>query len=114
MFDNQVEHRIDQSNSLSNGVQLHNCQYEAIHISKLAGHEGSIFRISWSSNGSKLVSISDDRSARVWAVFTETMHSKKPADSFGLMLFGHSARVWDCCIFGSVSFTKCLNIAFLY
>lgn len=57
----QVEHRIDQSNSLSNGVQVPNCQYEVIHISKLAGHEGSIFRLSWSSNGSKLVSVSDDR-----------------------------------------------------
>lgn len=57
----QVEHRIDQCNSLSNGVQVPNCQYEVIHISKLAGHEGSIFRLSWSSNGSKLVSVSDDR-----------------------------------------------------
>ncbi|PRQ45090.1 putative transcription factor WD40-like family [Rosa chinensis] len=101
----QVEQHFDQSNSLSNGVQLHNCQYEAIHISKLAGHEGSIFRISWSSDGSKLVSVSDDRSARVWAVCTETMHSNKPADSIGLMLFGHSARVWDCCIFGSLIVT---------
>nr|XP_011467078.1 PREDICTED: uncharacterized protein LOC101298466 [Fragaria vesca subsp. vesca] len=101
----QVEHRIDQSNSLSNGVQLPNCQYEVIHISKLAGHEGSIFRLSWSSNGSKLVSVSDDRSARVWAVCTETKHSKKPADSIELMLFGHSARVWDCCILGSLIVT---------
>lgn len=35
--------------------------YEALHICRLVGHEGSIFRIAWSSDGSKLVSVSDDR-----------------------------------------------------
>lgn len=45
----------------SNGIPFHHLQYEAIHISRLVGHEGSIFRITWSSDGSKLVSVSDDR-----------------------------------------------------
>lgn len=35
--------------------------YKAAHICKLVGHEGSIFRIAWSSDGSKLISVSDDR-----------------------------------------------------
>ncbi|XP_055818010.1 uncharacterized protein LOC129887079 isoform X2 [Solanum dulcamara] len=38
-------------------------QYEAINICKLTGHEGSIFRLAWSADGLKLVSVSDDRSA---------------------------------------------------
>ncbi|KAB2620162.1 hypothetical protein D8674_041787 [Pyrus ussuriensis x Pyrus communis] len=68
------------------------------HIRKLVGHEGSIFRIAWSFDGTKLVSFYDDRSARVWAVCAETKHSEKPGDPIGLVLLGHNARVWDCCI----------------
>lgn len=36
-------------------------QYVAMHLSRLTGHEGSIFRITWSADGSKLMSVSDDR-----------------------------------------------------
>ncbi|KAK2364819.1 notchless protein [Trifolium repens] len=71
--------------------------YEAFHICKLVGHEGSIFRIAWSSCGSKLVSVSDDRSARVWDVPIERQDSLYH-DSIAIVLFGHNARVWDCCI----------------
>ncbi|KAM2685571.1 hypothetical protein FF1_047268 [Malus domestica] len=102
---NQVEDGIDQINSFSDSVQPHACQYEAVHVSKLVGHEGSIFRIAWSFNGTKLVSVSDDRSARVWAVCAETKHSENPGESIGLVLFGHKARVWDCCILGSLIVT---------
>lgn len=35
-------------------------------ICRLVGHEGSIFRIAWSSSGTKLVSVSDDRR---WVIF---------------------------------------------
>ena len=45
----------------SNDIQFDHLKYEAMHISRLVGHEGSIFRITWSSDGSKLVSVSDDR-----------------------------------------------------
>lgn len=41
--------------------QHHFHQLEAIAVCRLGGHEGSIFNIAWSSNGSKLVSVSDDR-----------------------------------------------------
>lgn len=37
--------------------------YMAITLSRLIGHEGSIFRIAWSPDGSKLTSVSDDRRA---------------------------------------------------
>lgn len=43
------------------GLQLPYQQYEAINICKLIGHEGSIFRLAWSADGFKLVSVSDDR-----------------------------------------------------
>lgn len=58
---NPVEGHIDQSSPFSNHVWFGCQQFEAVHICKLAGHEGSIFRIAWSSDGSKLVSVSDDR-----------------------------------------------------
>ncbi|XP_027351575.1 uncharacterized protein LOC113862665 isoform X2 [Abrus precatorius] len=83
--------------SSSNFCQLKDQLYEAVHVCKLVGHEGSIFRIAWSSCGAKLVSVSDDRSARVWAVPIEREHSLCH-DPIALVLFGHNARVWDCCI----------------
>ncbi|KAK4749758.1 hypothetical protein SAY87_027207 [Trapa incisa] len=77
--------------------------YEAIHMCRLVGHEGSIFRIAWSSDGSKLVSVSDDRSARVWKVHSDAEYS----DNIGHIsfLFGHNARVWDCVISNNVIIT---------
>jgi WD40 repeat protein len=36
-------------------------QYITIHLGRLKEHEGSIFRIAWSSDGSKFMSVSDDR-----------------------------------------------------
>lgn len=36
-------------------------QYIAITLSRLIGHEGSIFRMAWAPDGSKLISVSDDR-----------------------------------------------------
>ncbi|XP_029126958.1 uncharacterized protein LOC109797697 isoform X2 [Cajanus cajan] len=83
--------------SSSNCCQLKDQLYEAIHVCKLIGHEGSIIRIVWSSCGSKLVSVSDDRSARIWAVPIEWEQSLRH-DPVALVLFGHNARVWDCCI----------------
>lgn len=55
------EDRDHQSVSSSNCSLLKDNLYEAVHVCKLIGHEGSIFRIAWSSCGSKLVSVSDDR-----------------------------------------------------
>jgi WD40 repeat protein len=42
-------------------IHLSNKQYMAVHIGRLKEHEGSIFRIAWSPDGSKFMSVSDDR-----------------------------------------------------
>ncbi|XP_051118553.1 uncharacterized protein LOC127242882 isoform X2 [Andrographis paniculata] len=85
-------------------------KYRDAFMCRLVGHEGSIFRIAWFSNGTKLVSVSDDRSARIWEVTTEREVSYKAMQGgisyfAGPVLFGHSARIWDCCIFDSVIIT---------
>ncbi|XP_022934499.1 uncharacterized protein LOC111441655 isoform X2 [Cucurbita moschata] len=80
-----------------NDITFHHLQYEAIHISRLVGHEGSIFRIAWASDGSKLVSVSDDRSARIWRLNEKGSDADNPGEV--TVLFGHNARVWDCCIY---------------
>ncbi|KAH1079034.1 hypothetical protein AAZX31_19G206700 [Glycine max] len=98
------ENHYHQSISSSNCCQIKDQLYEAIHVCKLIGHEGSIFRIAWSSCGSKLISVSDDRSARVWAVATEREHSLCH-DPVALVLFGHYARVWDCCMYDNLIVT---------
>ncbi|KAL2935082.1 WD repeat-containing protein 6 [Bienertia sinuspersici] len=77
--------------------------FEAEIVSKLAGHQGSIFCLSWSNDGSKLVSVSDDRSARMWIanaemIMTDDLTKLLGPYSAGPVLFGHGARVWDCCI----------------
>ncbi|KAL9253920.1 tRNA (34-2'-O)-methyltransferase regulator WDR6-like protein [Drosera capensis] len=90
----------------SNQFDYHQC--DAAVRCRLTGHQGSILGISWSADGSKLISVSDDRSARVWI---DSSHNG--SDNFGLMenysvgpvLFGHSARIWDCCIFDFVVVT---------
>ncbi|KAM7526949.1 hypothetical protein LguiB_030359 [Lonicera macranthoides] len=92
------------ANSFDVDLQHQFQQHEAFHVCRLSGHEGSIFRIAWSSNGSKLLSASDDRCARIWSVNTEREGFDNPTQevvshSVGPVLFGHSARVWDCCIF---------------
>ncbi|KAF3436595.1 hypothetical protein FNV43_RR23687 [Rhamnella rubrinervis] len=97
----RVEDKVSHGSSFSNSLQHHCQSFEAVHICKLVGHEGSIYRISWSSNGSKVVSVSDDRSVRVWTVCADTEDPNKPWESLGLVLFGHNARVWDCCLFDS-------------
>ncbi|XP_019250971.1 PREDICTED: uncharacterized protein LOC109229873 isoform X2 [Nicotiana attenuata] len=82
------------------GRQLPYQQYEAVNICKLIGHEGSIFRLAWSADGFKLVSVSDDRSARIW-----TLGANGSNHVVDFVLFGHSARIWDCYIFDSLIIT---------
>eukprot|EP00250_Pteridium_aquilinum_P022674 c2553_g1_i1 orf=96-4151(+) len=68
---------------------------------RLKGHEGSIFRIAWSLDGKRLASVSDDRSLRVWNIQKEPCESVEAGtekDGFQLasVMYGHTARVWDC------------------
>ncbi|KAK8509757.1 hypothetical protein V6N13_093606 [Hibiscus sabdariffa] len=81
-----------------NFVECYDQEYKAVHICRLVGHEGSIFRIVWSSSGAKLVSVSDDRSARIWTIPGMQSDSDDKREVVGPVLFGHSARIWDCCI----------------
>ncbi|CAM9703884.1 unnamed protein product, partial [Chrysoparadoxa australica] len=62
---------------------------------RLIGHEGVTFSLTWESEqGQRLVSVSDDRTVRVW---------QREGKSFALAWtgWGHRARVWDA------RFTKC-------
>ncbi|XP_034690714.1 uncharacterized protein LOC117918294 isoform X1 [Vitis riparia] len=105
-----VKDHINSSSSFCNGFNHYSQQYQALNICRLAGHEGSIFRLAWSSNGSKLVSVSDDRSARIWPIHAEREVSDNSGEivdtgSAGPVLFGHNARIWDCCILDSLIVT---------
>ena len=69
----------------------------------LRGHEGSIMRVSWSEDGTRVLSTSDDRTARTWRVPDGDGKKKKeePAESDARAflvrtLYGHGGRVWDC------------------
>ncbi|GAQ90663.1 hypothetical protein KFL_006700010 [Klebsormidium nitens] len=66
---------------------------EPIHT--LRGHEGSIHRVCWSPDGSKVMSVSDDRSARVWNLAPGQPGAEATA---GPVLYGHTARIWDCLV----------------
>ncbi|KAJ8899021.1 hypothetical protein K2173_008844 [Erythroxylum novogranatense] len=79
--------------------------FQVSHISRLIGHEGSIFRITWSSDASKLVSVSDDRSARIWSINTNHEDLGEHEQAADHVLYGHDARVWDCCISNSLILT---------
>ncbi|GLT50571.1 hypothetical protein SLA2020_240490 [Shorea laevis] len=100
-----TEDHMRSSSLYSNSAGNQSLQYNAVHICTLSGHEGSIFRIMWSSDGSKLVSTSDDRSARIWTTYEEQYDSVSGNKVIGPVLFGHNARVWDCCISNSLIVT---------
>ncbi|KAI8335049.1 WD40-repeat-containing domain protein [Chlamydoabsidia padenii] len=55
---------------------------------ELIGHEGVIFGVRFSQDGTMLASVSDDRTIRVWSLV-----NPKQAP---LVVYGHTARVWDC------------------
>ncbi|KAJ0980531.1 hypothetical protein J5N97_008786 [Dioscorea zingiberensis] len=95
-------------------AELPQQQYSAVHLFRLTGHEGSIFRIAWSSDGSKLMSVSDDRSARIWIIGGPRSdcgeRGEQGEDNGGHALvshtlFGHNARIWDCYISDSIVIT---------
>ncbi|KAI8369417.1 WD40-repeat-containing domain protein [Radiomyces spectabilis] len=67
-----------------------NEQGDGVVYKNLAGHEGVIFGVGFSPDGSMLTSVSDDRTIRVWPLHdTNTKQSPQ-------IIFGHTARVWDC------------------
>ncbi|EER95656.1 WD repeat-containing protein 6 isoform X1 [Sorghum bicolor] len=93
-------------------INLDDNQHMTVHLGRLKEHEGSIFRIAWSSDGSKFMSVSDDRSARVWMLTFKSQGSVNQTASQDnveiipkLTLFGHSARIWDCYVSDSMVIT---------
>lgn len=40
--------------------------FEAQPVARLEGHEGAVFGVRWADGGAQLLSVADDRSARVW------------------------------------------------
>lgn len=59
-------------------------------------------RVSWNGDGSQLMSASDDRSVRVWLVKltaaeqTDVRQQQVASPEAAPVLYGHSARLWDC------------------
>ncbi|TPX64184.1 hypothetical protein SpCBS45565_g06081 [Spizellomyces sp. 'palustris'] len=68
---------------------------DGVVVKKLIGHEGVIFNIRFSTDGTRLVSSSDDRTIRVWDT---RLDSRKQAT----VLYGHAARIWDCRIINNL------------
>jgi len=52
----------------------------------LNGHSGAVFRVRFNSSGSHLLSVSDDRTIKLWNLALASCE---------LTLIGHTARVWD-------------------
>ncbi|CAO3623930.1 unnamed protein product [Cunninghamella blakesleeana] len=61
---------------------------DGIVLREFIGHEGVIFGVRFSPDGSMLASVSDDRTIRIWSL---TNPNQPPCINFG-----HTARVWDC------------------
>jgi hypothetical protein len=68
-----------------------------VFSSKILGsiqkHEGVIFRIVWNESRSKLITVSDDRTARVWSLVrnNDDSISIQPV----MVCWGHVCRLWD-------------------
>ncbi|KAG2172335.1 hypothetical protein INT43_004877 [Umbelopsis isabellina] len=55
---------------------------------RLVGHDGVIFGIRFDDDGQFLVSVSDDRTMRIWSLKNDQRKCH--------VIFGHTARIWDC------------------
>lgn len=63
-------------------------------LSKLSGHQGVIFKINFNNSGTLMTSVSDDRSIRLWELTYSALDFTGQVQLL-LILYGHSARVWD-------------------
>lgn len=86
------------SGTIYNQVLLWSPLTGQIH-SKLNGHDGVIFNISFQNN--LLFSVSDDRSINVWKLDISEESSEVHIASSELFtrFYGHDARVWQCACF---------------
>ncbi|XP_060064987.1 WD repeat-containing protein 6-like [Ylistrum balloti] len=91
-----------------------NISGQSVVIHKLIGHQGVIFSIEFSVMRRQICTVSDDRSVRVWqlnfpqekAEYTDEVISldwwRCCSSTELLVLYGHSARVWDVKILPSL------------
>lgn len=95
---NSLENVIIASGTIYNQVLLWSAK-SGIIFSKLDGHQGVIFNISFKNN--YLFSVSDDRSINVWKL--DISHTDKSTSITNSQLYtrfyGHDARVWKCACF---------------
>ena len=85
--DLQPENSIDK-------ISKNNFDFDKIGVTnskKLIGHKGVIFKVLFNSNKSKIASVSDDRSVRVWDIETSSQL---------FVGWGHVCRVWDVIFYG--------------
>jgi hypothetical protein len=70
-----------------------NVVYSSKILGSIQQHEGVIFRIVWNESRSKLITVSDDRTARVWSLVrnNEDSISIQPV----MVCWGHVCRLWD-------------------
>ncbi|KAJ8100386.1 WD40-repeat-containing domain protein [Lipomyces tetrasporus] len=66
-------------------IEIWSSKSQAV-VSHLKGHEGSIFNLKFSKNGRRVVSCSDDRSIRIWDLYSSQCLA---------VGWGHSARIWQ-------------------
>lgn len=71
-------------------------QNKTLVLERLTGHEGVIFSINFNKQGTLLSSVSDDRSIRLWRVTNLSTFESNGCVEPLLVVYGHSARVWDC------------------
>ncbi|PKA51529.1 Dynein assembly factor with WDR repeat domains 1 [Apostasia shenzhenica] len=89
--------------SFEEATHVEHQHFFPVYLNRFTGHDGSILRIAWSSDGFKLVSVSDDRSARMWTSSGQALQCHGYDQNLGshpskknLELFGHDGRIWDC------------------
>lgn len=87
--------RLAAAGTVLNGIVVWNLDTEQV-IGVFKSHKGVIFDVSWSSNGKKIVSCSDDRSICVVDVASNQI------DAIG---WGHTSRVWRAQFLGDDSKT---------
>jgi len=76
---------------------LVHCESNESALIILNGHDGVLFRVEWSKDGTALCSTSDDRTIRHWKFSHSFVGPDYKIPTYKTVtMFGHGARVWDC------------------
>lgn len=59
-------------------------------LSEAHRHEGAIYKLIWSKCGTKLISVADDRTLRLWTIAPDRQHMEQVFEAWG-----HISRPWD-------------------